>query len=166
MAKSNSFIDALARMIGLEKEEEPEREERRTAPRPRPASRGGASVYERNYRSSRGETAQRRPSARPTSAGGSMTRASSVPAVKPDTVVYYLSTLSECADVIRDILDGTSAVINFDETDDRMSQRIIDTLSGAAFALNAKVRKITDSTYLIAPANVNINTTGRVNRKY
>ena len=95
-----------------------------------------------------------------------MTPIRNAPAARPDTVVYYISSLSECSAVIRDIIAGVSAVINFDGTDDRTSQRIIDTLAGAAFALNAKVRKITDNTYIIAPKNVNVNMSRHIERRY
>jgi len=163
MAQTSKFINFLEKVGLVQRVDSGEEQPRPSAPRQHSRSTG-SSVYERNYRAERGQS----PSPRPVQhrGTGSMVKSAAVPAVKPDTVVYYLGSLSECADVIRAILDGTSVVINFSETDDRLSQRIIDTLSGAAFALNAKVRKITDDTYLIAPSNVNINTTGRVNRRY
>lgn len=138
---------------------------------------GEPSVYESAYDNARGftrsgQTARggqgkgNRSAAAGRGSRSAMQTVSNAPAARPDTVVYYVSSLSECAVVIKDIIAGVSAVINFDGTDDRTSQRIIDTLAGAAFALNAKVRKITDNTYIIAPKNVNVNMSRHIERRY
>ncbi len=127
------------------------------------------SLYENRYSTSRGrsETPRSRTQkpVRTRAIQTAQTRQNR-PVSRPDTMVYYISTLSECAAVIRDIIAGTSAVINFDDVDDRTSQRIVDTLAGAAFALNAKMRKITDHTYIIAPESVNVNMSRHVERRY
>ncbi|MCR4621341.1 MAG: cell division protein SepF [Clostridiales bacterium] len=128
-----------------------------------------SSLYEDAYARSRGQQARRearQTSRRSGSASIQPQRESSRPVSRPDTMVYYISQLGECAEVIKDIIAGTSAVINFDGADDFTAQRIIDTLAGAAFALNAKVRKITDNTYFIAPKNVNVNMSRHIERRY
>ena len=168
MAQPNAFLELLMRLKILRVEEAGEDAPRRTGGQPLDES---PSIYESRYSRARGQSA-------PSRSGGekrSRSENANVPAAKnrqtkpvarPDTMVYYLSSLSECAAVIRDIIAGTSALVNFDDTDDRLSQRILDTLAGAAFALNAKVRKITDNTYLIAPENVNVNMSRHVERRY
>lgn len=82
------------------------------------------------------------------------------------TMVYYLHSLSECGDVIQDLIRGNSVFMNLEETDSAQMQRIVDTLAGATFALNAKIRKVSEKTYLIAPKNVNVNMTRNVERRY
>lgn len=82
------------------------------------------------------------------------------------TMVYYLHSLSECGDVIQDLIRGNSVFMNLEETDSAQMQRIVDTLAGATFALNAKIRKVAEKTYLIAPKNVNVNMTRSVERRY
>ncbi|MBR6008366.1 MAG: cell division protein SepF [Clostridia bacterium] len=128
-----------------------------------------SSLYEDAYARSRGQQARReaRQTTRKTGSPSAQLRQDGAkPVSRPDTMVYYISQLGECAEVIKDIIAGTSAVINFDGTDDFTAQRIIDTLAGAAFALNAKVRKITDNTYFIAPKNVNVNMSRHIERRY
>ncbi len=79
-------------------------------------------------------------------------------------IVYYLHTLDECRDVISDLLEGKSVLLNLEDMDDRYIQRAIDTLGGAAFALNATLRKASDRTYLIAPTSVDIAYTNDYDR--
>lgn len=180
MAQESKFTQFLHKLHLVEYVDEGEEQEEpiRRAPASR-ENRSSSSVYESRYDSSRGIKRPASPRAesgtRPAKHGKSrsgtaiarvVNSGSNVPANKPDTMVYYLSTLSECAEVIKGIISGTSALISFDNVDERTIQRIIDTLSGAAFALNAKVRKITDETYLIAPESVNVNMSRRIERRY
>ncbi len=84
----------------------------------------------------------------------------------PTTIVYYLHSLSECSGVIEDLIGGNSVLLNLEETDVQLMQRVVDTLAGAAFALHAKIRKVSEKMYLIAPENVDVNMTSSVNRHY
>ena len=155
-----------ARLLRVE-QDAPPKTPRGSAPR---RVEDSPSLYASRYSSARGDrtAAPRAKNAKParTRAIQTVTERQSKPVSRPDTMVYYISSLSECAAVIRDIIAGVSAVINFDGTDARTSQRIIDTVAGAAFALNAKVRKITDNTYIIAPESVNVNMSRHVERRY
>jgi cell division inhibitor SepF len=80
------------------------------------------------------------------------------------TVIYYLHTLEECRDVITDLIDGKTVLLNLEEMDEKTIQRGIDTLCGAAFALNATLRKASDKTYLIAPTTVEVAMTNEAER--
>ncbi len=82
------------------------------------------------------------------------------------TVIYYLHTLEECREVITDLIDGKTVLLNLEEMDEKTIQRGIDTLCGAAFALNATLRKASDKTYLIAPTNVEVALTNDVERRF
>jgi cell division inhibitor SepF len=82
------------------------------------------------------------------------------------TVIYYLHTLEECRDVITDLIDGKTVLLNLEEMDEKSIQRGIDTLCGAAFALNATLRKASDKTYLIAPTNVEVAMTNEAERRF
>ena len=42
--------------------------------------------------------------------------------------------------------------------DERTLQRAVDTLSGAVYALHATIRKASETTYLLAPEGVEVNT--------
>lgn len=81
------------------------------------------------------------------------------------TVIYYLHELEECRDVIGDLLESKTVLLNLEDMDERLIQRAIDTLCGAAFALGATLRKASDKTYLIAPNNVSVALTNE-NERY
>lgn len=85
---------------------------------------------------------------------------------RPQTVIYYLHALEECRDVICDLLDNKTVLLNLEDMDERLIQRGIDTLCGAAFALNATLRKASDKTYLIAPNSVEVALTNDAERRY
>lgn len=91
-----------------------------------------------------------------------------IPARAPSqqTVIYYLRTLEECRDVINDLIDNKTVLLNLEDMDERTVQRGIDTLCGAAFALNATLRKASDKTYLIAPNTVQVASTRDEERRY
>lgn len=83
----------------------------------------------------------------------------------PRTVMYNLSALEECSDVVDALIANNIVLLMLDQLDDRMIQRAVDTLSGAAFALHATIRKASDKTYLIAPRTVEVNEPGYYGRR-
>lgn len=82
------------------------------------------------------------------------------------TLMYSLHTLEECREIIENIIRGNTVVLTLDDLDIKLMQRAVDTLSGAAFALHATIRKASDKTYLIAPNNVEVNEAYDIERRY
>lgn len=109
--------------------------------------------------SARTRSAGREVAPRPAPAGRDMPTGTS-------TMVYYMHSLNECSNVIRDLIGGYSILLNLEETDSAQMQRIVDTLAGASFALGAVIRKVSEKTYIIAPRNVNVMTSDRYERRY
>jgi len=75
------------------------------------------------------------------------------------TAMFTLHSLEECCDVIQSLIENNVVLVSLDELDSRYTQRAVDTLSGAAYALGTTVRKASEKTYLIAPRNVRVNDT-------
>ena len=73
------------------------------------------------------------------------------------TVMYSLHTLKDCTKVIDDLISNNTVVLSMEELEGGLMQRALDTLSGAAFALDANIRKASDRTYLITPTSVEVN---------
>jgi len=69
--------------------------------------------------------------------------------VKPDR----FDAAAEIADHLR---EKRTVVLNLEQTNKDMARRILDFLSGVAYALEGKVKKVAISTYLITPYNVDI----------
>lgn len=69
--------------------------------------------------------------------------------VKPDR----FDTVSEVADNLR---DKKAIVLNLESTNKDVARRVVDFLSGCAYALDGKIKKVAISTYLVTPYNVEI----------
>lgn len=87
--------------------------------------------------------------------------------VKHQTNIYQINEHTETRAVIDDLLAGRSVLLNLENLDAVESQRVIDTLSGAAYAIDATLKKAAHQTYYIAPNNVEIagNYTAEEGRK-
>lgn len=69
--------------------------------------------------------------------------------VKPER----FDQVSEIADHLR---DKKAVVLNLETTNKDVSRRLVDFLSGCAYALDGKIKKVAISTYLITPYNVGV----------
>ena len=69
--------------------------------------------------------------------------------VKPDR----FDNVSEIAEHLR---SKHAVVLNLEATNKDIARRLVDFLSGCAYALDGKIKKIAISTYLITPYNVDI----------
>ena len=49
-----------------------------------------------------------------------------------------------------------TVVLNLEATNKEVSRRLIDFLSGVAYANNGQIKRVANSTYIITPCNVNI----------
>lgn len=70
--------------------------------------------------------------------------------VKPDR----FDQVSDVADHLR---DKKAVVLNLENTNKDVSRRLVDFLSGCAYALDGKIKKVALSTYLVTPYNVNVS---------
>ena len=52
--------------------------------------------------------------------------------------------------------DKQAVVLNLESTNKDVARRLVDFLSGCAYALDGKIKKIAISTYLITPYNVDV----------
>ncbi len=69
--------------------------------------------------------------------------------VKPDK----FESASEIADHLK---DKRTVVINLEQTNKEIARRLLDFLSGVAYAFQGKIQKVANSTFLITPYNVGI----------
>ena len=69
--------------------------------------------------------------------------------VKPDR----FDTVSEIADHLR---DKKAIVLNLESTNKDVARRLVDFLSGVAYALDGKIKKVAISTFSLTPFNVEI----------
>lgn len=74
----------------------------------------------------------------------------SVSVVKPVSV-------EETRTITENLLNGVTVILNLEGLDLEIAQRIIDFTSGAAFAINGNLQKISNYIFLVTPTNVDIS---------
>ncbi len=62
----------------------------------------------------------------------------------------------EASNIVNHLRDKRTVVLNLEAANREVSHRMVDFLSGAAFALEGKIKKVAISTYIITPYNVDI----------
>ena len=80
---------------------------------------------------------------------GSADRQMQVVLVRPER----FETAAEIADHLR---DKRAVLVNLETTPKDVTRRLVDFLSGVAYAIDGKVKKIAANTYIITPPSVNL----------
>lgn len=70
--------------------------------------------------------------------------------------IVNVRQIEECREIIKHLLRGESVLLNLENVDPKDCGRIVDLLSGAAFALQGRMIKVAHLSYLLAPENVEI----------
>ena len=70
--------------------------------------------------------------------------------------VVRVRQIDECREIIRYLLNGESVLLNLENVEPKDCGRIVDLLSGAAFALSGRMLKVAHLSYLLAPQNVDV----------
>ena len=73
----------------------------------------------------------------------------SVVLVKPEK-------FENAVDIADHLREKRTVVLNLEQTNKDVARRLVDFLSGCAYALDGKIKKIAISTYIITPYNVDI----------
>lgn len=64
----------------------------------------------------------------------------------------------DCATVIaKHICQGDAVILNCEETNEMVARRIVDFLSGCAFALDGAIKKAANKVFIITPKDVGVN---------
>lgn len=70
--------------------------------------------------------------------------------------IVNVRQIEECREIIKNLLHGESILLNLENIDPKDCGRVVDLLSGAAFALQGRMIKVAHLSYLLAPENVEI----------
>ena len=146
MGSIKGFIDWVK---GEDVEDEYEEE----MPRQRaeePAMSGTASSYDRSYERSYDRSYDTAPVESSSSRRGNrVVNINTTTLVKPDR----FENAAEIADHLK---DKRTVVLNLEQTNKDIARRLVDFLSGVAYANEGKIKKVANSTYIITPYNVDI----------
>ncbi|MBR1737337.1 MAG: cell division protein SepF [Firmicutes bacterium] len=75
---------------------------------------------------------------------------------KMEVVISNPQTLEEASSVCEDLRAKKTTVVNLENVDREMAQRISDFLSGACYALEGSIQLISERIFIIGPINVDI----------
>ncbi len=72
-------------------------------------------------------------------------------------VLIKLERYDQTSEVADKILEKKTVVLNLEETDGMNSRRILDFLTGAVYAIHGDIKKVANSTYVVAPSGVDLS---------
>lgn len=85
-----------------------------------------------------------------------MTVQNAEPAYKHCERIVSVRQIEECREIIKCLLRGESVLLNLENADPKDCGRVVDLLSGAAFALQGRMIKVAHLSYLLAPESVEV----------
>lgn len=62
----------------------------------------------------------------------------------------------DCGSIVDNLKENKTVVLNLESTDKETSRRIIDFVSGAAYANNGQIKSIANMIFIITPYNVDV----------
>ena len=74
-----------------------------------------------------------------------------------EIVLFKATSYDDMQEIARQIKDRKIAVVNFEEMDKDVAQRMVDFLSGAAFALDGAPRKVSGGTFIFSSSQVDVS---------
>lgn len=126
-----------------------EEEEREPAPRSRrPAADIGSSDY--GFGSTPAATSTNSVS------GGFSGSVLNTNSGKQEVVLFHPVTFNDTSKAADHLRNKKAVVVNMENVDKAMARRVVDFLSGCAYALDGKVKKIAQSTYLFCPYHMEV----------
>lgn len=78
------------------------------------------------------------------------------PSSKQHVVLFRPSTFQDAVGAADDLRAKKAVIINMENVDKAMARRIVDFVSGCAYAVDGKVKKIAQSTYLFCPFHMDV----------
>ncbi len=74
-----------------------------------------------------------------------------------EVCVIKPTAVDEAREITETLLSGRTVILNLEGLDLEIAQRIIDFTSGATFAINGNLQKISNYIFLVTPTNVDIS---------
>ena len=75
---------------------------------------------------------------------------------KPSVVLFRPTSFNEATKAAYDLRQTKAVIVNMENVDAAMARRVVDFLSGCAYALDGKVKKIALATYLFCPHSMDV----------
>jgi len=75
---------------------------------------------------------------------------------RQEVVLFHPSTFNDTSKAADDLRNKKAVILNMENVDKAMARRVVDFLSGCAYAVDGKVKKVAQSTYLFCPHNMDV----------
>ena len=75
---------------------------------------------------------------------------------KQEVVLFRPVNFNDASKAADDLRSRRAVIVNMENVDKAMARRVVDFLSGCAYALDGKVKKVAQSTYLFCPHNMEV----------
>lgn len=119
-------------------------------------------IVQKSY--TRSETPKEAPRQFTSYTGGRQTYSSAAPSkvvnfqasVQMEVVVIQPETYDEAQDICDHIKSQRPVIINLEQMERTVAQRIMDFVSGACYTLNGNLQRVTNNIFIIAPENVEV----------
>ena len=72
---------------------------------------------------------------------------------KQEVVLFHAKTFDDAVD---ELCKRKAVILNMENVDKALTRRVVDFLSGAVYALDGRVKKVAQSTYLFCPHNMDV----------
>ena len=154
------LMDKIKDIVGIELEDEDE-EEVAEEKKERPAREAREVKDVRDVREERKAAAERKPAAprmetvartevtRQTMGGNKYTSQFKMVVIEPNG-------FEECPKLVDSLKAKKPVIINLENLETDIARKIFDFLSGATYALNGNVQKVTNNIFVFAPENVDV----------
>ena len=67
------------------------------------------------------------------------------------------SSLADATEIADSLKMGQTVVLNLDDVDDETAKRMIDYIAGVIYAINGKIERPSDRTFLLTPDGVSVD---------
>ena len=75
---------------------------------------------------------------------------------KQEVVLFHPVAFNDASKAADDLRARKAVIVNMENVDKAMARRVVDFLSGCAYAVDGKVKKVAQSTYLFCPHNMDV----------
>ena len=75
---------------------------------------------------------------------------------RQEVVLFHPATFNDTSKAADDLRSKKAVIVNMENVDKAMARRVVDFLSGCAYAVDGKVKKVAQSTYLFCPHNMEV----------
>ena len=75
---------------------------------------------------------------------------------KQEVVLFHAKTFDDAAKAADELRKKKAVILNMENIDKSLIRRVVDFLSGSVYALDGRVKKVAQATYLFCPHNMEV----------